>query len=316
VCTIGVLTLTIAFARVPVAEFVNTLSRTALTACMALLWFAVAEHHGVAQSADTPLVEPATAEQAETDDSGDDEPELPEPPPAFETDAVGDTIYLARGSRITGVIIVRRTPLAITYDGFFDHPTVARIYSRSIPTIEVAKFELSSEQDHARLRAAWERQVALVAKYNDEIKQSGLVMFRGEWMKPDRAASLQRTEQETERKQWAARAEQRRAAAQRARERAQTVADEQRRQIAASLRLGQNASVLNMFGPPTSRRELPLGPGIVQLDLSWASLGLRVIVQNGVIAFVERFQPVPNPRSRPSTTPMPATPRVVMQPTE
>jgi len=229
----------------------------------------------------------APADPGKADNSLDKEPAPPQPPPPLVVDATGDTIHTAGGRRITHVIVLHQAPLRLTYEGFFDHARLARTYTTSILMVEVARIERSSEEDHKRLRAAWDRQIELADRYNEEIKRSGMVMFRGEWVTRDHAASIQRAERELQTRWIEARAAQFQTEAQQA----QAAADEQRRWVAASLQVGQNAAVLNLLGPPTSHQQIYLAMGIVQTEVAWNRLGLRIIVHNGYIAFIERFQP-------------------------
>ncbi len=225
------------------------------------------------------------------------EPSPPQRPPALVVTATGDTIYTRGGRTITHVIILNQTSSKLTYEGFFDHPTSAQTFTRTIPMTDVARIERSSEDDHKRLRNAWERQIALAEKYRQDIKRCGWVMFRGEWVSPEHVERVRQAEQRAQAQWMEARAAELDAAFQQA----QAATDEQRRWIAASLRLGQDASVLNLLGPPTSRREFPLAMGILQTEASWNNLGLRVIVQNGIIAFIEQYQPATSVAELPSS---------------
>jgi len=230
-----------------------------------------------------------SAASGETDNSLDEEPAVPHPPPPLVIDATGDTIHTNSGREITRVIVLSQSPLKLTYEGFFDHARLARKYTMSISMAEIGTVERSSEEDHERLRAAWERQIERANRYNEDIKRSGMVMFRGEWVTRDYVASFRQREQELQAQwldAWAAQLE---AEAQWA----QSVADEQRRQVAAFLQVGQDATVLNLLGPPTSHSQIYLAMGTVQTEVTWNWLGLRIIVHNGYIAFIERFQPRP-----------------------
>jgi len=229
------------------------------------------------------------ANPGRTDNSLDEEPAPPQPPPPLVVNATGDTIHTNSGRKITRVIVLSQTPLKLTYEGFFDHARLARKYTTSISMAEVGRVERSSEEDHRQLRAAWERQIELANGYNEEIKRSGMVMFRGEWVTRDYIASIRQREQELQTQWLDAWAAQLQAEAQQA----QSAAEEQGRQVAALLQVGQNAAVLNLLGPPTSHRQIYLAMGIVQTEVAWNRLGLRIIVHNGYIAFIERFQPRP-----------------------
>jgi len=267
----------------PVKRFI----RTVLAAFIILPWIVVTGTSGAVQTerrATSPL---RPEDTVQTEEAAEQEPTLPPPPPPLIIDVTGDTIYTRTGRTIAHVIILERTPLEITYEGFFDHPRLARTYSRTMSMSEVARVEKSSDDEREQLRDAWARQIDLAHMYDEDVKRSGFVMFRGEWVTKEQVASVRRAEQELQARWLEARTSELRAAE---REALASV-NEQRRWIAASLQLGQSTDVLGLLGSPTSQREIPLATGIVQSDASWDDLGLRVIAQDGVIAFIERYQP-------------------------
>jgi hypothetical protein len=263
-----------------------------------------------------PAVNPAAAAEpvgpTETEDS-EDTPSIPVPPPPLMTTALGDTIHMYGGRRpIQGVIVIKKTVLDVKYEAFFDHPNNARRYVHTASIIDVQRIEKSGDDDHKRLRAAWDRKLQQVAAYNDQIKKSGYVMFRGEYVAPDRVAEIKLRERENQIQADQAKAARLQAARRRTLERSTAAEQERRRQMASSLQPGQNAAMLNMLGQPSSRREAPLVTGALQTEVTWEDLGLRVIVQNGYIAFIERFAqptvqetPTRETPGRSPTTPLP-----------
>lgn len=230
-------------------------------------------------------------EDDEDDADGDDdeEVEIPDPPPPLMTSALGDTIHLKDGRRILGVIVVRKAPTEIEYESFFDHPMNARRYMHSVSIFDVDRVEKSTVEDRAMLRADWDRKLGQVAVYKQQIEASGLVMFRGNYVTPEKIEEVKKRERAREEQIRQVQTARRETARQRAGERTAATIRERRRQVAASLRAGQNAAVLNMLGSPSSRRDIPLFTGAIQTEVVWRDLGLRVIVQNGYVAFLDRF---------------------------
>ncbi len=221
------------------------------------------------------------------DNSPSEELIVLQPPPPLDIDTQGDTIYTSSGREIGQVIVVRQAPLKLTYEGFFEHPRLARRYTTSILMTDVVRVERSSEQDHQQLREAWDRQTELANEYSENIKRSGFVMFRGKWVTPAYVESIRQRKREIQARWFEAQAEWLQAEAQRT----QAAAAEQRRWVARSLQIGQNAAVLDLLGRPSSQQHIFLATGIVQTDAVWNQLGFRVIVHNGYIAFIERFVP-------------------------
>ena len=222
---------------------------------------------------------------AVADNPPSEEPTVPQPPPPLDIDTPGDTIHTTSGREIGQVIVVRQAPLKLTYEGFFQHPRLARRYTTSILMTDVVRVEHSSEQDHQRLREAWDHQTELANEYRENIKNSGFVMFRGKWISPGHMESIRQRKREIQTR-WI---ETREAWLQAQAQQTQAAAAEYRRWVAGALQIGQDITVLSMLGQPSTQRQIFLSTGVLQTEASWNQLGVRVIVHDRRIAFIERF---------------------------